>query len=207
METEDNNDNDATLTTSTKSSLMHNPTVWLAQRMMSTLEMYPQTELSREAKKLQLREWDLILCEVGPEEFDHALTEHIRESRFFPTVAELRERAGLSKADRNAVEANAAWEFVNRYVRRHWHPDIGPYPDAPQIPARIDYALRQMGGLRRLNSCLADHLPFMKKDFIEAYRLAPLAEARGHLSEAKVIERILLKAAERFDPSDRSTRA
>src|SRR5215831_2999565 len=114
--TEPNSDSGRTSMTSDRSFNSHERTPWLAQRMANALAMYPSANLTIESKALLLREWDLILQEVGRELFDRALAEHIRESKFFPTVAELRDRAGISKNDHDAVEANAAWEFVNRYM-------------------------------------------------------------------------------------------
>ncbi len=105
-----------------------------------------------------------------------------RERTFFPKVAELRNLAASSSEDEKKVEANAAWEYVNEYLRK-WGVDLlplfsrgGKVTAAPPLDARIDFALRRIGGLRALNQVDADKMPFMYRDFCEAYAFAPVAE-------------------------------
>lgn len=160
---------------------------WLAERMATTLEMFPATSLSATAKKQHLAEWDLILCEVGAAEFDRALSEHIRESKFFPAVAELRERAHMKLEDRNQVESLEAWSMVLRWLKKWGWPGVREYAGKddegniiwkypPKLPARVDYAVRQVGGMAAISQRTYDSEPFMRKEFIEAYRLAPIEE-------------------------------
>ena len=144
----------------------------LNHRLLTTLSMYRIDNFGAEARETTVREWRMIADEIGLEAFDRMLEEHIRESRFFPTIAELRERAGLRKLDRDAVETNQAWEFVCRFVQKHWHPAIGCYENAPSIPPRIGLALRQIGGLEALHNCAPERLHYLRRDFAEAYRLA-----------------------------------
>lgn len=144
--------------------------------MARLFALYPSVNLTREAKELHLCEWESIVEEVGPARFVQAVTDHINDSKFFPTVAELRERSGASRLDQEAVEGNTAWEFVNAYARKYWHPDIGRYSTAPEIPSRAQYALRQIGGLRALTNASNNSWPFLRKEFMEAYRLAPISE-------------------------------
>ena len=75
----------------------------LSQRLLTTLTMYRIANFGAEAKETTVREWRMIADEIGLEAFDRILEEHIRESRFFPTIAELRERAGLGKLDLEAI--------------------------------------------------------------------------------------------------------
>jgi len=144
----------------------------LNQRLLATLTMYRIGNFGAEARETTVREWRMIADEIGLQAFDRLLEEHIRESRFFPTIAELRERAGLAKLDQEATEANRAWEFVCRFVQKHWHPAVGCYDNAPPIPPRIVLALRQIGGLEALHNCPAEQLHCLCKDFAEAYRLS-----------------------------------
>jgi hypothetical protein len=152
--------------------------VLLSQRLQTTLKMFCIVDFGPEAKETTMREWRLIVDEIGLEAFDRILDEHLRESRCFPTIAELRERAGLSKLDQDAIEINQAWEFVCRYVQKWWHPEVGRYDNAPAIPPRIDYALCQIGGLYALHNCSLEQLPRMHRDFADAYRLATLKNRR-----------------------------
>jgi hypothetical protein len=145
---------------------------------MTTLAMFSVHDFGPEAKEATLREWRMIVDEIGLEAFDRFLSEHIRESRSFPRIADLRARASLGKIDQDATEINAAWEFVCRYVQKYWHPGVGSYYIAPVIPPRINYALRQIGGLHALHNCSLDRLPRMHKDFVDAYRLATADDRR-----------------------------
>jgi hypothetical protein len=57
----------------------------------------------------------------APERFDTVMADAINSSRFLPSICELRERAGLiSPAQEQAAGAEAAWDFVLRYVRE-WY--------------------------------------------------------------------------------------
>ena len=79
------------------------------------------------------------------------------------------------------VETEAAWVFAMNYLRR-WGVErlplyqSGKRVEAPQLPARIEYAVRRIGGLRGLNQITEESRPFVFKDFCEAYRQAPVAE-------------------------------
>jgi len=105
----------------------------------------------------------------------------LRELVFFPKVAELRNLAGASTQDEAKVEADAAWSFVNDYLRK-WGADLLPIRSGgkeippPPLDARVDYALRRIGGLQALNQMDMNRMPFMYRDFCEAYTQAPLAE-------------------------------
>jgi hypothetical protein len=151
----------------------------LNHRLLTTLTMYRISDFGAEAKETTIREWRMIADEIGLEVFDRILDEHIRESRYFPTVAELRERAGLSKLDRDAIEVNQAWEFVCRFLQKHWHPAVGCYDNAPPIPPRIGFAVRQIGGLEALHYCSPERLHELRRDFGKAYRLVVSARQSG----------------------------
>ena len=120
------------------------------------------------------------LEDLTPEQFSDACNRALRELKFFPKIAELRELAIGSPAERKTAEALEAWRYVNEYLRK-WGVDRlplfanGTITTAPVIPERIDYALRRIGGLWALNQATADRLPFMHRDFCEAYSVAPLA--------------------------------
>jgi len=105
----------------------------------------------------------------------------LRELVFFPKVAELRNLAGASTQDEAKVEADAAWSFVNDYLRK-WGVYLLPIRSGgkeippPPLDARVDYALRRIGGLQALNQMDVNRMPFMYRDFCDAYAQAPLAE-------------------------------
>ena len=105
----------------------------------------------------------------------------LNESTFFPKVAELRGWAGASVEDEKKVEAQAAWNHVNEYLRK-WGVDklpirsSGQWITAPPLEPRLEYAVRQIGGLWRLNQITDENYAFVLRDFCEAYTLAPVAE-------------------------------
>ena len=130
-----------------------------------------------------MEEWAAIAEEVGFETLAAAVRDVMRnDTEWFPSVKAIRERAGLKEAQMVAVEAGEAWDFVQRHLRE-WGSDGMPQwcrggvmREPPALPRRIDYAVRQLGGLWAINQVTNASLPFMRKDFIEAYKMAPVAE-------------------------------
>jgi hypothetical protein len=149
---------------------------WTGKRLLTAIQFFPAANITEEAKEGFIREWKVIVAEVGQEQFDEALTEHIRECKFFPTVAELRERAGLKKLDALAVEAEHHWQRTKAFVEKNYYKDLGGLNGADKIPPRAAYAMRAVGGPAAIYFMELEAEPFKKRDFIEAYRLAPLAE-------------------------------
>ena len=121
------------------------------------------------------------LADLNRPQLETAFARALRELKFFPKIAELRELAGAAAKDQHNVEAEAAWKFANDYLRR-WGVNLMPFysggkrTEAPPLPPQIDYALRRIGGLRGLNQVTEENRPFMLKDFCEAYKLAPIAD-------------------------------
>jgi hypothetical protein len=149
---------------------------WLLKRLGKTLQSYPMANLDQAGMDHFADEWDLILAEVGELRFDEALTEHIRESKFFPTIAELRERAGMRKADLESAAALDHWVRLKRFINTNYYEDLGGLQNADKIPPRAQYAMNAVGGARAIYFMEMDAEPFKKKDFLEAYRLAPAHE-------------------------------
>jgi hypothetical protein len=121
------------------------------------------------------------LADIPQDRLSVAFRRALRELTFFPKVAELRNFAASTSEDEKKVEANAAWDYVNEYLRK-WGVDrfslysVGTVTAPPPLDARTDYALRRIGGLQALNQVDVDKRPFMYRDFCEAYALAPVAE-------------------------------
>jgi hypothetical protein len=121
------------------------------------------------------------LEDIPKDRLNLAFLRALQERTFFPKVAELRALALASSDEGKKVEANAAWDYVNQYLRK-WGVDLFPlYSNGkvitpPPLDARTDYALRRIGGLRALNQVDVDKVPFMYRDFCEAYTLAPVAD-------------------------------
>ncbi len=133
-----------------------------------------------------MAEFTRVFDQESPEAIEWAFREWRLKSTFFPPIAGIAElisrwHGGVDHEDKKKVEANAAWDHVNDYLRK-WGVELLPVYSGglvitpPPLDARIDYALRRIGGLRALNQVDIDKLPFMRRDFCEAYALAPVAE-------------------------------
>jgi hypothetical protein len=142
---------------------------------------HPLTEIQAD---VHMQEWALIAEEVGFEALAKAVKDVMRnDSDWFPSVRAIRERAGLNLEQRLAVETDKAWEDVQGYLRTWgadglplWTSEGPKYP--PALPPRLEYTVRRVGGLWAINQVTATALPFMRKEFAEAFRLAPLAAER-----------------------------
>jgi hypothetical protein len=121
------------------------------------------------------------LLDVPQERLKASFRRALRELKFFPKLAELRELSGSSAEEEKRVEAQAAWEYVNEYLRKWGVEKLpvrsgGKWITAPPLEPRLEYAVRQIGGLWRLNQVTDESFHFIFRDFCEAYMLAPVAE-------------------------------
>ena len=58
------------------------------------------------------------LCDLSDDQIRQSVGRAIRELKFFPRVAELRDLAGVAAKDTRNVEAEAAWKWANDYLRK-----------------------------------------------------------------------------------------
>ena len=129
------------------------------------------------------------LADLSQDQLRAAFRRALYELKWFPKLAELRDLAG-SKTEELKVEAQAAWNYVNDYLRK-WGVDRLPVRSgeklisAPPLAPRLEYAVRQIGGLWRLNQVTDQNYHFIFRDFCDAYALAPLAE----LMEPQLLEK------------------
>jgi hypothetical protein len=108
------------------------------------------------------------LSTCDPTQIETAIHRTIREwdkPSMMPTITFI-----LERCDRVELAAEQAWDLVDRVMRRHWHPDIGFYADAPTFDGPTEYALRIIGGLHKINNTPMDKLTFVRKEFLEAYQ-------------------------------------
>jgi hypothetical protein len=121
------------------------------------------------------------LADILQERLKAGFRRSLYELKFFPRLAELRDLSGWSVEEEKKVEAQAAWQQVNEYLRKWGVEKLpirsgGKWITAPPLEPRLEYAVRQIGGLWRLNQVTDETFHFMFRDFCEAYMLAPVAE-------------------------------
>jgi hypothetical protein len=129
----------------------------------------------------------VTLSDLSDAQFTVATTRAIRELKFFPRVAELRELSGIGKREEQEdVEANAAFHAVIHSLERR-----GIDAGIRHLPERTQYAVRQCGGLFQFNTRLQvqygdDENPshmesrspiFLQRDFVTAYKSFDLHKA------------------------------
>jgi hypothetical protein len=127
------------------------------------------------------------LADIAQDRLRISFQRALRELTWFPKVAELRNLAGATPEETNKeaeqkLEADAAWAYVNDYLRK-WGVDQlplystgGQSTQPPPLDPRADYALRRIGGFQALHQMDINRMPFVYRDFCEAYLQAPLAQ-------------------------------
>lgn len=134
--------------------------------------MYPeQLRPNLETQANYVAEWLELTSEVGSARFSAALVQAVRDSDYFPVISKIRQHAGMGSKQQTAAAADAAWLYVQDYIRKwpNYGENIGRSRKAPALPARIGHAVRMVGGLARIEFALEDSLPFIRKDFSAAW--------------------------------------
>lgn len=102
----------------------------------------------------------------------------IREAKWFPKPAELRELAGASQQQGQDAEARKAWDVLTRFVKKYvgndvygtFAPQHGWYPKShPKLSDRILDTVRRSGGWKVYKCMTNDDFPFVQKRFFEEY--------------------------------------
>lgn len=149
---------------------------WISDQLTMLAEAFAEP-LTDERSEIYVRG----LADISQDKLRVSFQRALRQLTWFPKLAELRNFAGANSADEAKVEADAAWAYVNDYLRK-WGADLLPIRSGgkeilpPPLEARVEYALRRIGGLQALNQMDMNRMPFMYRDFCEAYTQAPLAE-------------------------------
>src|SRR3990172_5901409 len=91
------------------------------------------------------------LADVPVHALHAAVLDHVSENRFFPTVAELRERAFRLMAEGNGnLDGYEAWAQALDFVRAGRGHPIASQSRTWEIPPLIEQAVRQVGGWQHL---------------------------------------------------------
>ena len=120
---------------------------------------YPSFNLTRETIAVYQR----VLSDVPDELLQGAALDAVSKSRFFPTVAELRDAAlSIKRIGAGEPSAFEAWDEVCRLIRDQGHGST-PEFSHPWIAA----AVRQSGGWVRL--CMSENSVADRARFLEAF--------------------------------------
>jgi hypothetical protein len=121
-----------------------------------------------------------VLADLSVEDFQRAVVAHIRLSRFFPTVAELRQHV-TEHIDHVAAAVTAFEQVIKtsthdartgpRYSIRRVEEAVGPVAAEAFMSAGGPSAFAHELGER--------DLPFLRKRFVESYVAAAKAQAEG----------------------------
>jgi hypothetical protein len=149
---------------------------WISKQLTGLAEAFGE-QLTLERVEIYVS----ALVDIPQDRLQVAFRRALYERTFFPKVAELRELSGSSVDDEKTVEAQAAWQHANEYLRKWGVEKLpvrsgGKWITPPPLEPRLEYAVRQIGGLWRLNQVTDETYHFMFRDFCEAYMLAPVAE-------------------------------
>jgi len=109
-----------------------------------------------------LRGYEMGLSDLPIDLVEQAALRAMRESRFMPTIAELRELAGIPN---RAAQAALAFATFERAVMRH-----GGYASVNFQDQRINATVRMLGGWERCCEMPADEFDrWLRKDFERIY--------------------------------------
>lgn len=116
----------------------------------------------RDADEATFTGYELGLSDVPLDRIQQAVVRAIRERKFMPTVAELRELAGELTADVRAVKA---WDAFQRAVVRH-----GSYKSVDFDDPVINATVRNQGGWERVCGLpVSEFDKWLRKDFERCY--------------------------------------
>jgi hypothetical protein len=118
------------------------------------------------------------LADLSDDQIRLCVGRAIRELKWFPKPAELRELAGASQQQGQDAEARKAWDvltkFVKKYVSNDVYGNFGPqhgwYPKSyPKLSDRILDTVRRTGGWEVYARMTGEDFPFVQKRFFEEY--------------------------------------
>lgn len=135
---------------------------------------YPRQEISKQTVAVYVRQ----LADLEPEQLAAAADLHIRRSRFFPSVAELRQGVleHQQEMDLAPPPAARAWGWVLEAMAQHRAPynPAGGYiaPTLPDVPGfeLAKQVAERIGGTTRIDHTPAAYLGALRRDFIEEYQ-------------------------------------
>ena len=150
---------------------------WRTKQLLATAEVFREP-LTAECLAMYVES----LADLSDEQIRLCVGRAIRELKWFPKPAELRELVGCNPKD---AEARKAWDvlsqFVSRYVGNDVYGNYGPehgwYSKSyPKLSDRILGTVRRSGGWK-VYACMTEaDFPFIQKRFFEEYWASPAVE-------------------------------
>jgi hypothetical protein len=154
---------------------------WIGEQLVILATAHDQ-RLTVERMRIYVED----LMDLTPEQLSIAFRRGRQESTFMPKIAELRGYAGASHEQVAAIEADVAWNDVMAYFKKWGWPhqryfdgrdENGKmqFSTAPPLPPRIDYAMRQVGGIQVIAQADTRDLQFICKAFKQAFERSAIA--------------------------------
>lgn len=166
--------------------------IWIFKFLTACAPSKDGPAVTEQTAPMVAQVWDEGLEDVPTEALEPTFKATLRASKWFPTVADIRQHVECAEDTRSEDE----WHRALAYAREWCHPDgiIAFGATRPILPSDIDHAIRAAGGGRFLWGCSEEQLIWAKKAFLEdlkrqrnAGHIAPLlgpSEFRKVLSEA-----------------------
>src|SRR5438270_8477576 len=119
------------------------------------------------------------LADLSDEQIRLSVGRAIRELKWFPKPAELRELVGCNPREEQDAETRKAWDVATEFARKYvgndvygnYGPEHGWYPKTyPKLSDRILDTVRRTGGWCVYKCMTEQDYPFQQKRFLEEYK-------------------------------------
>jgi hypothetical protein len=167
METKTEQNSDR-LTTSQPSTPLSR---WVGEQVTAVAEAFGES-----LTPARLKIYADNLTDIDRARLAAAFRRAVRERTFFPKVAELRKLADADDELRTNLEAENAWQLVERDLADN------SKNARPHLDARTEYAIRAAGGRLGINAVYSASITdeaFTKKRFVEAFKNYDAAQNLG----------------------------
>jgi hypothetical protein len=142
--------------------------------------------------KAGMRLYFQAVSDLTIEQFEQATSIAVRELKWWPKPAEIREIAGkLKPSERDkkemlaittANDANEAWAKALKHIMDGKARYGGTGID------EIDHTIRLMGGWPRMSEVKTDEIPFREREFIEKYKTWSQVEQIERIEGEKILD-------------------
>lgn len=151
------------------------------------VDAYPAMEISPGTLAIYVQ----VLSDIPPEQLKIAVLRHVTQSRFFPSVSELREAAaGLHQEAEDQPDAYTAWAEVTAAFR-----DVGYYRQPTWSHPLIGRAVDALGGWRNL--CQSENGVADRARFFEVYG-AYASRSQNERTALPVVQTYIAQLRERL---------